>query len=100
MVLPLPPSEDDEFDREYPWDYIYEPQAEDLLDGLIKANTRMRESGLDAVLQATATAFGFVYVQFFSSNVQQAFDYKDTMLPSGTAIRRDNGFVGKQSCKF
>ena len=38
---------------------------EDLMDGLIKTNTRMRESGLDAVLQATATAFGFVYVHPF-----------------------------------
>ena len=38
---------------------------EDLMDGLIKANTRMRESGLDAVLQAAATAFGFVYVHPF-----------------------------------
>ena len=33
-----------------------------LLDGLLSANTRMAESELDAVLQATATAFGFVYV--------------------------------------
>lgn len=35
---------------------------EDLMDGLIRANTRMREAGLDAVLQAAATAFGFVYI--------------------------------------
>ena len=33
-----------------------------LMAGLLTANDRMRESGLDAVLQATATAFGFVYV--------------------------------------
>ena len=33
-----------------------------LLDGLIAANERMRESALDAVLQAAATAFGFVYI--------------------------------------
>lgn len=33
-----------------------------LMAGLFNANERMRESELDAVLQATATAFGFVYV--------------------------------------
>lgn len=38
---------------------------EDLMDGLIRANTRMREAGIDAVLQAAATAFGFVYVHPF-----------------------------------
>jgi len=35
---------------------------DELTTGLLNANERMRESGLDAVLQATATAFGFVYV--------------------------------------
>lgn len=34
----------------------------DLLTGLINANERMRESALDPVLQAAATAFGFVYI--------------------------------------
>jgi Fic family protein len=34
----------------------------DLLDGLLVANDRMGASGIDPVLQATATAFGFVYV--------------------------------------
>jgi len=33
-----------------------------LITGLIVANERMRGSGIDAVLQAAATAFGFVYV--------------------------------------
>lgn len=33
-----------------------------LLTGMLAANERMRESDLDPVLQATATAFGFVYV--------------------------------------
>ena len=33
-----------------------------LMAGLMAANKRMREGGLDAVLQAAATAFGFVYV--------------------------------------
>ncbi len=33
-----------------------------LLDGLVAANDRMRESELDPVLQATATAFSFVYI--------------------------------------
>ena len=33
-----------------------------LMDGLLAANERMSEAGLDAVLQAAATAFGFVYV--------------------------------------
>lgn len=35
QILPLPPSEDEEMDRKFPWDYIYEPSAEDLLDGLL-----------------------------------------------------------------
>ena len=37
----------------------------DLMRGLIEANDRMREGGLDPVLQAAATAFGFVYVHPF-----------------------------------
>jgi hypothetical protein len=36
-----------------------------LVQGLIEANERMREAGLDPVLQAAATAFGFVYVHPF-----------------------------------
>ena len=34
----------------------------DLVTGLLTANDRMRQSGIDPVLQAAATAFGFVYV--------------------------------------
>jgi hypothetical protein len=34
----------------------------DLMNGLIEANDQMRDAGLDPVLQAAATAFGFVYV--------------------------------------
>jgi hypothetical protein len=37
----------------------------DLMNGLLEANDRMREDGLDAVLKATATAFGFVYIHPF-----------------------------------
>lgn len=37
----------------------------DLMSGLLAANDRMRDDGLDAVLQAAATAFGFVYVHPF-----------------------------------
>ncbi|WP_108522615.1 Fic family protein [Bradyrhizobium algeriense] len=33
-----------------------------LMKGLINANARMRDDGIDAVLQAASTAFGFVYV--------------------------------------
>jgi hypothetical protein len=33
-----------------------------LMNGLIDANARMRDDGIDAVLQAASTAFGFVYV--------------------------------------
>lgn len=33
-----------------------------LLEGLFNSNNRMRESEIDAVLQAAATAFGFVYI--------------------------------------
>ena len=33
-----------------------------LITGMLAANERMRESGIDPVLQAAATAFGFVYV--------------------------------------
>jgi hypothetical protein len=53
-------------------DHIYDPLPEfigarpedlpDLVGGLIDANDRMSEAGIDPVLQATATAFGFVYV--------------------------------------
>jgi len=38
---------------------------DDLMGGLLEANDRMREDGLDPVLKATATAFGFVYVHPF-----------------------------------
>ena len=34
----------------------------DLMEGLLEANDRMSEAGLDPGLQAAATAFGFVYV--------------------------------------
>ena len=36
-----------------------------LMAGLLEANERMREDGLDPVLEATATAFGFVYIHPF-----------------------------------
>src|SRR6185437_11241705 len=36
-----------------------------LMQGMIDANERMREGELDSVLQATATAFGFVYIHPF-----------------------------------
>jgi Protein of unknown function (DUF1488)/Fic/DOC family len=38
---------------------------ESLMKGMIEANKRMREGALDSVLQAAATAFGFVYVHPF-----------------------------------
>ncbi len=38
---------------------------EDLCAGLLAANNRMRDDGLDPVLQAAATAFGFIYVHPF-----------------------------------
>ena len=38
---------------------------EDLMHDLIETNDRMRESGLDPVLKAAATAFGFIYVHPF-----------------------------------
>lgn len=34
----------------------------ELIDGLVDANDRMSEAGIDPVLQAAATAFGFVYI--------------------------------------
>ena len=37
----------------------------DLMGGLLEANDRMRDDGVDAVLTAAATAFGFVYVHPF-----------------------------------
>ncbi len=40
QLLPLPPAEDDEMQRRH-WDYIYEPDAKHLLDGLL---TRFIES--------------------------------------------------------
>jgi hypothetical protein len=36
-----------------------------LLEGLLEANDRMRQDGVDAVLKAAATAFGFVYIHPF-----------------------------------
>jgi hypothetical protein len=36
-----------------------------LMGSLLEANDRMREDGIDPVLKATATAFGFVYVHPF-----------------------------------
>ncbi|MCC6344204.1 MAG: Fic family protein [Bryobacterales bacterium] len=37
----------------------------DLMNGLLRANDRMREDGLDPVLEAAAYAFGFVYIHPF-----------------------------------
>ncbi len=37
----------------------------DLMAGLLEANDRMREDGIDPVLKAAATAFGFVYIHPF-----------------------------------
>jgi hypothetical protein len=37
----------------------------DLMAGMLDANDRMRDDGLDSVLQAAATAFGFVYIHPF-----------------------------------
>lgn len=37
----------------------------DLMKGLLKANDRMRDDGIDPVLQAAALAFGFVYIHPF-----------------------------------
>jgi hypothetical protein len=37
----------------------------DLMAGMLEAHERMREDGIDPVLQAAATAFGFVYVHPF-----------------------------------
>lgn len=39
---------------------------QDLMRGLLDANERMRKDGVDPVLQAAVTAFGFVYVHPFS----------------------------------
>ena len=38
---------------------------EDLMGGLLEANDRMRDDGVDAVLKAAATSFGFVYIHPF-----------------------------------
>ncbi len=37
----------------------------DLMAGMLEANERMREDGVDPVLQAAATSFGFVYIHPF-----------------------------------
>ena len=58
-------------ERDYEGDPLPEfigarPQdLEPLMQGMIAANQRMREGELDSVLQATATAFGFVYIHPF-----------------------------------
>lgn len=41
------------------------PDLSSLMSEMLKANDRMRTDGLDPVLQAAATAFGFVYVHPF-----------------------------------
>jgi hypothetical protein len=41
------------------------PDLPDLMAGMLAANDRMTDDGLDPVLQAAATAFGFVYVHPF-----------------------------------
>lgn len=41
------------------------PDLEDLMEGMLDSNERMRESKLDPVLQAAVTAFGFVYIHPF-----------------------------------
>ncbi len=38
---------------------------EDLFDGMLITNNRMRDDGLDPILQAAATAFGFIYAHPF-----------------------------------
>ncbi len=38
---------------------------ESLLAGMLRANDRMRDDGLDPVMQAAATSFGFVYIHPF-----------------------------------
>ena len=38
---------------------------DDLMAGMIEANDRMREAGIDPVLKAAATAFAFVYIHPF-----------------------------------
>ncbi len=38
---------------------------DDLMSGLLEANERMRDDGINPVLEAAATAFGFVYVHPF-----------------------------------
>ncbi len=38
---------------------------DDLMAGMIEANDRMRDSGIDPVLKAAATAFAFVYIHPF-----------------------------------
>ena len=38
---------------------------DDLMGGLLEANDRMRDNGIDPVLKAAATAFGFVYIHPF-----------------------------------
>ncbi|MCA9814429.1 MAG: Fic family protein [Cyanobacteria bacterium HKST-UBA01] len=42
-----------------------ENDLESLMDGLVETNEKMHESNIDPVLQAAATAFGFVYIHPF-----------------------------------
>ena len=41
------------------------PDLEALCAGMLAANNRMRDDGIDPVMQAAATAFGFIYVHPF-----------------------------------
>ena len=47
---------------------------DDLMNGLLDINDRMHEGSVDAVLKATATAFGFVYVHPFLAGAFRSSD--------------------------
>ncbi len=61
---------------------IYRP----LMQGMIAANERMRDGEIDTVLQAAATAFGFVYIHPFQDGQRPASSLPDPSRSRGAEI--------------
>ena len=59
---------------------------DDLMGGLLEANRRMRDDGVDPVLKAAATAFGFVYVHPVPGRQRASAPLPDPSRPRRTEI--------------
>lgn len=85
----------------------------DLMDGLFAANERMSSGGLDAVLQATCTAFGFVMVHPFEDGngrlhrlwihqilAERGYTPKGVTFPISSVLLAEQASYGKQLREF